>query len=215
VAQPTGIQLLAALDSAADELGQAMAVLAATGLDPAATTVGAGDRALLALVVALTGSALEVTVPCPRCGTVNSIMLTESAVSAYEPRTRWFAPGSGVREPTYADLGGLPADERDAAAALGYRCTVGQVELADAIAALADVDGSLAGPIECTCVGCATPMFVEADVEQLALDRLRAAADDVDREIDLLASRYRWELATIEALPDRRRRRLAQLAVTR
>ncbi len=215
MAQPTGIQLLAALDSAADELGQAMAVLAAAGLGPPLTTVGAGDRELLGLVATLTGRPLEVTARCPRCGTVNSIVLTDGAVSPYEPRTRWFAPGSGVREPTYADLGGLPADEREAIAALGDRCTVGHVALADAIAALDDVDGSLAGPIGCACVDCGAPMSVGADVEQLALDRLRAAADEVDREIDILASRYRWELETIEALPDRRRRRLAHLAAAR
>ena len=81
--------------------------------------------------------------------------------------------------------------------------------------ALDRVDDSLAGPILLACVECGELLEVAADVELLALAGLQRHALEVEHEIHLLAGAYGWSLDAIEALPDERRRRLAQLVADR
>lgn len=208
----SGAQLLEALDGAATELDQVLRVLRRAGHpEPAALTLATGDRLLLAVVEELTGHSVEITAACPACGETNEIVLRAAALDEHPPRTRWLDPGRGVREPCYRDLADLPAEGSLAVETLGRRCAIGEVDPADAVEALDEVDGSLAGPIGIACVKCAQPIEIEADVQHLALRALRRSAEDLDRDVHLLASRYRWDLATIEALPDARRRRLALL----
>jgi hypothetical protein len=120
-------------------------------------------------------------------------------------------PAGGLREPTYGDLLGLPADEDEAADELLRRCTIGAPARRATAAELELVDDSLSGPVLLPCVQCGASIEVEVDVEQLVLERLQRHADGVDLEVHLLASTYHWELAAIEALPDDRRGRLARL----
>ena len=68
MAPVSGTQLLAALDGAADEVHQAMAVLRVAGLDPSTMTLGAGDRALLDLTDEV-GGPIEITATCGTCRT--------------------------------------------------------------------------------------------------------------------------------------------------
>lgn len=211
MATVSGTALIAALDGAPTELQQAMALLRAAGHEPATMTLGEGDRILLDLVHEVAPRPLELTATCDNCGEMNAVTITPASVPPYAPRCRWIAPGVGVREPRYGDLEGLPLGEVDATDALCRRCSVGPVSRADAKAALDDIDCSLGGPVELACVECGDGIEVSVDIELLALTRLRRVSDDVDREIHLLASAYGWELATIEALPDRRRHRLAEL----
>lgn len=208
----SGIELLAALDDGTSELQQAMAVLRAAGHDPDTMPVAAGDRALLDIVRRVTGRPVELVVVCPVCSAPNEITLDLSSIPAHEPMSRWLAPGTGVREPTYRDLDGLPAEDGAAVSVLCARCSIGDVAAADGPAALDDIDQSLGGPLALSCVECGGTARVDADIEQVVLGRLRAFADDVEREVHLLASTYKWDLATIESLPDHRRRRLARLA---
>ena len=60
------------------------------------------------------------------------------------------------------------------------------------------------------CVECGAALEVAADVEQLVLEGCSEHAAEVELEIHLLARAYHWSLATIEALPDVRRSRLAR-----
>lgn len=208
----SGAQLLAALDDATSEVDQVVDMLRRAGeADPADLTLGEGDRRLVHLVEQVTGRPIELTADCPSCGVTNEIALATATLPEHRPQSRWLGVGQGVRAPTYGDLDRLPADPGEAILVLGARCALGAVEPAAAAAALQDIDGSLVGPIGIACVECGAPVEVEADVQHLALRLLRRHTEGVEYEVHLLASRYGWDLATIEALPEERRRRLARL----
>jgi hypothetical protein len=208
---PGGAATLAALGSAPDELGQVLALLRAAGVErPESLGLGVGDRRLLELHRALTGRDIEVAVGCAGCGTTSVAVLSRETVPPEAPRVAWLGPGGGLREPTYADLQGLPDDRGEAEAELLRRCTVGTPAREPGPAELELVDDSLVGPVVLACVECGAALEVAADVEQLALRGLQEHAADVELEIHLLARAYGWSLATIEALPDVRRSRLAR-----
>lgn len=214
VRTPTAVAAIAALGSSEDELGQVLALHRAAGVeDPERLTVAAGDRRLLELHRHLTRRDLEVAVTCRACETVNAVELSPATVPADAPRTAWLEPGAGVRGPTYADLLGLPADPDEAEVELLRRCTVGSPRRAAEPADLEQVDDSLTGPILLECVECGQPIAVAADVERLVLVELQRFAYEVEYEIHLVAAAYGWSLETIEALPDERRRRLAQFVL--
>lgn len=214
---PTLTGLAAALDAAHDAMTQAVAVLrwyvqdsphelTWHGVaDPADLPVSAADRLLLAAHERALGRPLERSVACPDCGEISTLPLGRADVGEHNPHCAWSGPGGGVREPTYADLSLLAGG--GAAALLGC-CAYGSGgDLAD----LARVEGSLCGPLRSTCIRCTAPLVDDVDVMALVLDALSVVRADLDREIHLLASGYGWDLATIEALPDARRRRLADL----
>jgi hypothetical protein len=204
--------VLAALGGARDELEQAVAVLAAGGVpNPLALGLGEGDRALLALVRAVTGDDVEIAATCPACGALNGAVLDRASVPAVSPRHALCGVGGGVREPTYADLVDLPADPDEAEAELLARCTVGAPARPPTVAELELVDDSLGGPLVLPCVECGSVVEVALDAQRVALERLAARADEVDVEVHLLAVAYHWDLSTIERLPSHRRHRLAQL----
>ena len=207
----SAIEVLHAFDVGEDELHQVIALLRTTGRDPLDLPLGAGDRALVELAVSLTGALIEFTATCGGCGAINQLEVGPSVLPPYEPSSRWIGPGRGVREPTYADLVDLPADRATAAAMLGRRCSIGDVPADRSQDCLDAVDFALAGPIRTSCVGCGDVLEIDADLQRLALERLRAVAARVDREVHVLASAYAWDLATIEALADARRTRLADL----
>ncbi len=205
--------LLAALDEAGSEVGQAVALLAAAGVEePERLSLGEGDRRLLALCRAVTGADLEVVAVCPSCGELSAAVLSPEVVPPSGPRMAPLGAGGGLREPTYEDLLGLPADAGEAVDELLARCVVGAPARRPVADDLELVDDSLAGPILLACADCGEPLAVDVDVERAVLDRLARRAREADYEVHVLASAYHWSLGEIESLGDERRRTLAWLA---
>lgn len=208
-------RVLLELHGPTSELGQVLALLRAAGEpSPDGLLVGEGDRRLVELAARLTGEPPEVAVACPACGELNSVVLSAATLPPAAPACAWWGPGGGLRPPTYGDL--LAVAEAAATAtggvdALLERCTVGAPPRPATSADLERADDTLTGPIGLACVGCGEPVWLDVDVERLVLERLMARAREVEREVHLLARAYQWDLATIEALPDARRRRLAKL----
>ncbi|WP_426503064.1 hypothetical protein ACPPVO_36345 [Dactylosporangium sp. McL0621] len=213
LAAPSRIRLLHAVEAAQNEFDEAVALLEACGVDDCVQLpVGILDRLLLQAYRLVLGRDLEAVFACPACGTLNALALAPGDVAEYEPRWAWCGPGAGVREPIGADLMGLPSDPDDAAAEIARRCSTGPATGDRDDDALDRADQSLCGAVHLTCVDCGQPVDGYLDVQQLVTSAVATAVADVDVEIHLIASRYGWDLATIEALPERRRVRLAALA---
>jgi hypothetical protein len=201
---------LTALRGHDSEVAQAAAALAVAGAeDPWRVPLGDADRRLLALHRAATGRDLDITVTCPVCGTVNTAVLAPSTVPPWEPRSVWWGPGCGLREPVLADLADLPSSGADVE--LLRRCAVGPLPPDAEPSAVDLVDTTLAGPLVIACVECGTTVEAPVDVEPLVLAALFRRLDAIDVEVHLLAEAYGWDLATIEALPGDRRARFASI----
>src|SRR5262245_11732002 len=96
--------LLAALDGAGTEVGQAVALLAASGVEhPERLALGDGDRRLLGLCRAVTGHEVEVVAVCPACGELSEAQLSEASAPPAAARVARLGRGGGLREPCYAD----------------------------------------------------------------------------------------------------------------
>ena len=207
--------LLAALEDAESEVGQAVALLTAAGVEQAeCLSLGEGDRRLLGLCRTVTRSDVEVVAACPACGELSEVQLSADSLPPARPRVGLLGPGGGVREPTYADLRGLPADPAEAVRELLARCVVGSPSRSPRPADIELVDDSLTGPIVIACSDCGAPIAVDIDVERAVLERLRRCAREIDHEVHVLARVYHWSLAEIESLGDARRRNLAELAAS-
>jgi hypothetical protein len=213
------VTLAAALEDGTDLLSQAVAVLRARpdpvelafhGVDdPAELPVGAADRRLLAVHEEVLRRPLDVTAACPACGARSTLGLTAESVGPHPWSCVPAAAGGGLREPSYGDLLACAGDPD----ALLDRCRVGDPRAARSatVADLERAEHSLAGPLRSACAECGGPVAVDADVVTLVLAALAVVCAELDREVHLLASTYSWDLATIEALPDHRRERLAAL----
>lgn len=230
---PQSARRRAALASALDDDGSTVLALAVAVLrawlvqadldlfgvaDPALLPVGTADRALLTVHEEVLGRPLEHTVRCPVCGELTTLLLGRVEVGEHTPMSAWCGPGIGVREPTYADLlavkGNLEALLRRCLVGPGAGAVAGKAlseGLSAGLADLARIEGSLSGPLHSACIGCGAPLTMDVDVMGLVLLALRQVREDVDHEVHLLAAGYGWDLASIEALPDERRRRLAGL----
>lgn len=200
------VPLAAALDSGESLLGQALAVLRAAALedDPDTLPVGQADRMLLWLHQAVLGRALELTVNCPECTRPTTMPLGRADVGEHAPRSAWRAPGVGAREPSYSDLLAARGD----ADRLLETCRVGTGANLDD---LARIEGSLCGPLHSVCPECGASLSIDIDIMVAVLAALSNIRVELDRQVHLLAASYGWDLATIEALPDDRRQRLAAL----
>lgn len=210
---PSRLALLRAVEEAGSECGEVIALLRACGVaDCTPFPVGVIDRLLLRAHRAVLYRDLEVVVACPACGVLNGLPLGIDDVPEYSPRSAWCGPGIGVREPTGADLADLPDDAEEAALELELRCRIGPAEGPVAADALDRVDQALCGAVRVACIECGALVSEFVDVQHLVTAAIADAVADVDVEIHLIASRYGWELATIESLPDGRRGRLAALA---
>jgi hypothetical protein len=204
---------LHAVEAAPTEFDQAVALLTACGVDDVLRLpVGIIDRLLLQAHRLVVGRDLEAVFSCTACGTLNALPLGPGDVPAYEPRSAWCGPGAGLREPIGADLLDLPGDPEQAALELSRRCWIGPAGAERDDDALDRAEQSLCGPVHIRCVDCGAPVDGWLDVQQLVTAAVAAVVTDVDVEIHLIAARYGWDLATIEALPERRRVRLAALA---
>ncbi len=210
---PSRLALLRAVEKADSEFAEVVALLRACGIaDCTPYPVGVIDRLLLHAHRAVLHRDLEVPVACPACRVLNALPLGIDDVPEYSPRSAWCGPGLGVREPTGADLADLPDDAEEAAVELERRCQIGPAQGPAAAGAMDLVDQSLCGPVRVACVECGAPVSEFVDVQRLVTAAIADAVADVDVEIHLIASRYGWDLATIESLPDTRRVRLAALA---
>ncbi|SRR6266851_3507578 len=210
---PSRLALLHAAEEADSEFGEVVALLRACGIaDCTPYPVGVIDRLLLHAHRAVLHRDLEVVVACPGCGVLNALPLGIEDVPEYSPRSAWCGPGLGVREPAGADLAHLPGDADEAALELERRCRIGPSDGPAAADALDRVDQSLCGAVRVACVECGAPVSEFVDVQRLVTAAIADAVADVDVEIHMIASRYGWDLATIESLPDARRVRLAALA---
>lgn len=201
MAPPTLAALADAL-AAPTELAQTIGVLSAAGHQVQGLTLGAGDRLLLGLHRELTGRDVSVAAPCPACGVLGEVDLGPATLP---PPSVVEGP---VRPPTYADLTGLPPGEAGSAE-LVRRCTVAP-DAGVTPADLAEVDDSLSGPLVFACPECGAAVECPVDIQPLALRGLVDLLRRYEQEVHLLASAYHWDLATIEALPDGRRRQLAR-----
>ncbi len=216
--RPDGLAaLVGALDEGGSALDQAIAVLrwdatdadlAAAGVTDAADfPLGTADRILLGAYERALGRTLERTVACPACGEWTTLPLSRASVGEYCPRSAWSGPGAGVREPSYADLHAAGGD----ADVLLARCAVGPAATLDD---LGRAEGSLCGPLLSTCVACGVPLVDDVDVLGLVLAGLVELRAELDWQLHLLATAYGWDPPTIDALPDSRRRRLADLVAS-
>jgi len=213
-APPRLAALAAALDDGGSALAQAIevlrwavtdAALAASAVSDAADLpVGVADRLLLDVYERALGRVLERTVACPECGEWTTFPLAGDTVGEHWPRSAWCGPGAGVREPTYADLLLAAGDP----AALLARCAVGSTPT---LTDLAAVEASLCGPLRSSCAGCGVALVDDVDVMGLVLAGLTELQAELDWELHVLATAYGWDPETIDALPDARRRRLADL----
>jgi hypothetical protein len=211
------LALLRAVEQADSEFGEAIMLLRACGIaDCMSYPVSVIDRLLLLAHRAVLRRDLEVAVACPACGVLNGLPLGFDDVPPYSPRSAWCGPGIGMREPSGADLDGLPDDTDEAALELEARCRIGPGSRSAAgpgtEGALDRADQSLCGTVRVACVGCGATVSEFVDVQHLVTAAIADALADVDVEIHLIAARYGWDLATIESLPDARRTRLAALA---
>ena len=210
---PSRLALAAAFETAVTELDEAIVLLSACGVtDCLRLPVGVADRLLLAAHRLVIGVDLEAVARCEACGVLNSLSLGPDDVPPHRPRSAWCGPGAGVREPTCADLLGLDADPVGAARQLLLRCSIGPSSVPRDEAALDRVEQSLCGPVTVPCAECGVTVTTFVEVQHLVLQAVRAAVAEADVEVHLLASRYGWELKTIEQLPEARRTRLAALA---
>lgn len=212
-AAPSRLSLLRALEDAGSEFAEAIALLQACGIaDGLSYPVGVIDRLLLQAHRAVLHRDPEVVAACPACGVLNALPLGIDDVPAYEPRSAWCGPGSGLREPTGADLAGLPEDDEAAVRELERRCRIGPAAGPRAPAALDHTEQSLSGIVHAACTECGAPVDQLVDVQRLVTAAVAGTVAEVDVEVHLIASRYGWDLATIESLGDARRARLAALA---
>jgi hypothetical protein len=212
--------LAEALELGVDALQQAIGVLRAHAAsrasgtprakdealpDPAELPVGVADRLLLAIHEEALGRPLEVTLECDACGELTTLVLSQDAVGEHWPRSAWCAPGVGAREPSYLDLAAARGD----AGALLERCSIGTGATLEDIGR---IEGSLCGPLVSSCIECGDPIFDDRDVVPLVLASLAHIGAELDYQVHVLAATYGWDLASIETLPDARRRRLVDLA---
>jgi hypothetical protein len=212
-AAPSRLALLRALAEADSEFGEAIALLRACGVaDGLSCPVGVIDRLLLRAHRAVLHRDLQVVAACAACSTLNALPLGFDDVPAYEPRSAWCGPGTGLREPTGADLTGLPEDDEAAILELERRCRIGPATEPREPAALDRAEQSLSGTVHAACAECGAPVSRSVDIQRLVIAAVAEAVAEVDIEVHLIASRYGWDLATIESLPDGRRTRLAALA---
>jgi hypothetical protein len=210
--RPPRLGLLREFDGAGSELEQALALLSGCGIaDPVSLPVGVIDRLLLQAHRVVRGYDLELVRACPACGVLNALPLGPRDVPEYAPRSAWCGPGTGLREPTPQDLLDLPAVATAAGAVLAARCAIGPGDAARDPDAIGNAEQSLNGVVRGACTECGESIAEFVDVQHLVTAAIAAAIAEADVEVHLLASRYGWDLHTIEALPEARRSRLATL----
>ena len=215
-------------------------VLAEAGGPPAGPAelerlpLGRRDARLLELYRALGCSALEATASCPSCS--ETVEFEADAVALLESASRGAAPAQVERHgftvvwrlPDSLDLEAAEAggDVESAERALLERCVLsatgpgGPVEPGDlpsevreAVAgAMAEADPLAEVLVDVSCPACGAGFVADLSVAAFVWAELRATADRVVREVDVLARAYGWTEPEVLALGEWRRAAYLALA---
>lgn len=222
-------ELLGLLDQGNDlpPIERALLLAAAAGVaDPGALPIGERDRAILGLRVAVLGSRLEGTDPCPSCHE-----LTSFALSAADLTSSDAAPGTVTveshgytvvcRPPTTDDLRrALAADAPDPGRALlatvVLSATSGPAPVPAADLPLAVTEAvanrlSESDPLAdvqllLSCETCGADWLAPLDIADFAWHELRRWYQRALWEVHALARAYGWTEAEVLAVPPARRR---------
>jgi pyruvate/2-oxoglutarate dehydrogenase complex dihydrolipoamide acyltransferase (E2) component len=213
--------------------------LAAVGEPPAAAAelaalpLGRRDARLLRLHRDLTGPALEATAACPECGAEVEFAADVAALLAEErdaAAPEAVAAGGFVltwRPPDSRDFAAAAAAGDAAAAerALLERCVTsasgpeGEIlrdalppDVREAVArAMGAADPLAEVLVDLACPGCGTAFEADLDVSAFVWAEVRAHAQRLLREVDLLAHAYGWGEEEVLELGDERRAAYVQL----
>lgn len=185
-------------------------------------TLGARNRRLLALHAALGDGPIEARLRCDQCGTDNSFAVPAADILACpvpDPAVRvGIRVGSRrltFRLPCMADLKAVAAcDPDEALGSIVARCTIGRGADAVPAAALARLsarfealDPAARIVVDLGCAECGSALRASVDLAEFVATAVDRLADQLQREIHLIASAYGWTEREILALPPSRRRR--------
>lgn len=215
------------LAAAADPAGESLDELARLPL-------GRRDERLLGLHTALAGPVLEATALCPACGEHAEFTVDTGALAARGTEGVAPAPVEAAgfvvewRSPDSRDLAAAAATGEPVAAerVLVARCVTAAVgpdgevegtalppEVREALArAMAEADPLAEVLIEVACPACGTAFVADLDLGGFVWAELRARAQRLLGEVDVLARAYGWTEAEVLALDDRRRAVYLELA---
>lgn len=196
--------------------------------------LGRRDARLLALHAALGGHALEATARCPACGEAAEFTIEPDALLAGAADA---APPTPVETDGFV-VTWRPPDSRDVAVAgtAGDAAAAERVLLGRCVTAATRHDGEVdagalpagvreelaramlaADPlaevlVDVTCPACEVAFAADLDVAAFVWAELRAHAQRLLREVDVLARAYGWTEAEVLALDERRRAAYLELA---
>jgi hypothetical protein len=217
---PCGADELAAGAGAPVERAARLLAACADGIDPDGLTLGAFNRALMAIRAAGFGGAADAVADCPACAARMESPLDFDAMLAalpdHEARAAIEAAGARWRPLRLGDLRAAAATGASAGA-LARRALVDGPEpdeaaLADVEAALLAADPAARLMVRGACPACGREAALTIDPIAFALAPLAGLERLLD-EIDALARAYGWSEAEILSLPTTRRRAyLARIA---
>jgi hypothetical protein len=184
--------------------------------------LGRRDARLVELHAAFAGPSLEATALCPSCGEPVEFALDVEALLGSEGRPVEPLLVGGVT------IEWRPPDSRDAAAAaaagdasaaervLLSRCVTARSLPPEARAAVAEAMAA-ADPLaevlaDLACPECGAKFVADLDLAGFVWAELRARAERVLRDVDLLARAYGWTEPEVLALGERRREAYLELA---
>jgi len=202
--------------------------------DLARLPLGRRDSRLLALHEALAGRLLEATARCPACGEHAEFALDTAELGAREAEP-W--PPAPLEAAGFIVVW-RPPDSRDVAAAAeaGGAAAAERVLLERCVTAAAGPQGELDGAglpadvraalaramtesdplaellVDVSCPACGSEFVADLDAGGFVWAELRAHAQRLLREVDVLARAYGWSEAEVLALTDRRRAAYLELA---
>jgi hypothetical protein len=195
-------------------------------------TLGDRNRRLFQLHRALVGTPIEAHVTCADCGVDSEFVVPADdilSLAAPDPDTRVeILAGPRVlafRQPRMADLdavGHAPSAEHVRRAVV-ERCRIENGEDAGAVPddvveqlgiRLDALDPAANIVVTIACAGCRRPLAASVDLAAFVARDLDRVVDGVCRDIDIIASAYGWDEATILALAPARRRRYVAMIMT-
>lgn len=200
-----------------DPVGRSLALAAISGrpLDElAALPIGRRDALLLELHA---GEALDATAACPACGEQAEFSVDTRALLARAED----AKAAEWRPPDSTDIAAAAAtgDAEAAERVLLERCAgsadLSPDERAAAVAALAEADPLAEVLVDVSCPACGAEFVADLDVGAFVWAGVRARAQRLLLEVDVLARAYGWSEPEVLALGDRRRAAYLRLAEPR
>jgi len=202
-----------------DALGRSLALAAAAGApdDVASLPVGERDRCVLRLRTGLFGETLAATAACPACAEQVEFAVDAEALLAREPAPAAPLHLDGVivlwRPPDSVDLAAAAAagDSEEAERVLLGRCVECSIEplppaAREAVAAAMSAADPLAEVlVDLACPACDASFVVDLELGDFVWREVRARAERLLREVDVLAREYGWPEREVLSLSDGRR----------